>query len=139
MDDVRGRAAAILSGHKLRMLEEAGLTVVEQSELDRLRMVEQAAYKVWSGFAMGNPGYESLYDNPPEEMRQIHDLTHGRECNWVLVERSRLEGLERMYKATKRRAEALHGHLAFNAAEEAFYAAEDDIEAVLTELEAMER
>lgn len=28
--DVRHKAAAILSGHKLRMLEEAGLTVVEK-------------------------------------------------------------------------------------------------------------
>lgn len=41
--DVRDKAAAILSDHKLRQLEAAGLTVVDKQRLEALERVVQAA------------------------------------------------------------------------------------------------
>lgn len=41
-DNIRDKAVGILGARKLRNLEAAGLTVVEKSELDRLRRIERA-------------------------------------------------------------------------------------------------
>ncbi|SIS88664.1 hypothetical protein [Alicyclobacillus vulcanalis] len=43
IQDVRQRAAAILSGRKLQMLEEAGMTVVDKRRLEALERLYDAA------------------------------------------------------------------------------------------------
>ncbi|WP_304459228.1 hypothetical protein [Alicyclobacillus sendaiensis] len=102
--DVRQRAAAILSGRKLQMLEEAGLTVVEQSELERYRKVEAAAQEICANWQMGRPNYWELYKEPPDEFLKLHDSLYpdasdGRE--WALVDKRRLETMERVAEAAK--------------------------------------
>ncbi|GMA50160.1 hypothetical protein GCM10025857_15170 [Alicyclobacillus contaminans] len=59
MDDVRGRAAAILTDHKLRMLEQAGLKVVERRRLEALeRLAEEVERARLSGQLVCPPPLE---------------------------------------------------------------------------------
>lgn len=97
--DVRQRAAAILSGRKLQELERHGLAVIERSELERYRKVEAAAKEIFGNFQMGRPNYWELYKDPPEEFLRLHDALYteaGNGREWALVDKRRLEGLERV-------------------------------------------
>lgn len=94
--DTRLKAAAILSGRKLQMLEDAGLVVMESTELERLRKIEAAAKEILANWQMGRLKYWQLYSDPPEEFLKLHDAFHpdasdGRE--WELVERAKIDRL----------------------------------------------
>ncbi|WP_141201767.1 hypothetical protein [Paludifilum halophilum] len=45
-ENVRMAAAGVLSGGKLRQLEEKGMTVVYQDELERLKKIEKEAGEI---------------------------------------------------------------------------------------------
>lgn len=87
--DVRQKAAVILSGRKLQMLEEAGLAVVERRRLEALERLAQAAME-WRNSFIGRPGYEANSSEALARHFRIGDTT------WALARAiEEVEAMER--------------------------------------------
>lgn len=89
MDDVRERAAAILTSDKLRMLEEAGLTVVDKRRLEALERLTERAIE-WRNCFVDRAGYAA---NRAEALAR--HIRNG-ETTWALARAiDEVEAMER--------------------------------------------
>ncbi|SFU39771.1 hypothetical protein [Alicyclobacillus macrosporangiidus] len=90
--DVRQRAAAILSGHKLRQLEEVGLAVVDRRRLEALEKVASQAWEVVIG---AEKQVGCSYAVHGDEIDHLRRLLEGDVGEVVAVDKRRLEAMER--------------------------------------------